>query len=63
MTENIRIRGNKNVARFSLIGTKDAIYLFDNVRTKTNRVGLSGIKTIVGLGLSFTKAIFLCGIM
>ena len=41
---------------FGLIGTKYIISLCDNVRTKTNRVGLSGIKTTVGLGLSGTEA-------
>ena len=41
---------------FGLIGKEDVISLWDNVRTKTNRVGLSGIETIAGLGLSGTKA-------
>ena len=40
---------------FDLIVTKDILSLWDNMRTKTNWVGMSGIKTILGLGLSVTK--------
>ena len=32
-----------------LIGTESIIYLWENVRTKTNRVDLSGNVTILGL--------------
>ena len=50
------MRGTEPVVGFGLIGKEDIISLWDNVRTKTNRVGLSGIETIAGLGLSGTKA-------
>ena len=41
---------------FGLIVTEAITSSWDNVRTNTNRVGLSGIKNIVGLGLSGAKS-------
>ena len=34
-----------------MIGTEGIMFSWENVKTKTNRVGLSGIETIVGLGI------------
>ena len=44
------------MVEFGLIGTEAIIYLWDHMRTKTNRVGLSGTETIVGLGMSDTES-------
>ena len=42
---------------FGLIGTKVIVYLWYNMRTKTNLVGLGSIETIAGLGIFDAEAI------
>ena len=41
---------------FVLSGTKEIMSFWDNVRTKTNWFGLSGIKIIVGLVMKGTES-------